>query len=432
MKLKKVLIITYYWPPAGGPGVQRWLKFVKYLRDFGWEPVVYTVENPSYPVLDTTLESEIPEGVEVIKKSIIEPYGIASKITRQKDIDKVKGGFIDSEANQSMMKKITTWVRGNFFIPDARMFWIEPSFKFLKEYLSENNIDVVISTGPPHSLHLIALKLKDKLGINWVADFRDPWTNIDYYDKLRLTKWADLKHQRLERDVIEQSDRVLVVGKTMKEEFYSLGGDKIHVLPNGFDNEIDESELIDLDDKFSVAHVGSMNADRNPKYLWDAFRECINENPEINEYLQIKLAGTVSQEVFDSLEFYGLDKYIYHEKYLNHKDVIKFQKSSQVLLLVLNNTPNAKGIVTGKFFEYLNAKRPILTVGPEDGDLAEILQETQSGIIVDYTKKNEMKVLIKNYFEDFKSGKIKINSKNIEQYSRRNITSKLADVLNSL
>ena len=430
--MKKVLIITYYWPPAGGPGVQRWLKFVKYFRDFDWEPVVYTVENPSYPVLDKTLESEIPEGIEVIKKPIMEPYGIAGKITRQKDIDKVKGGFIDSEAKQSMMKKITTWVRGNFFIPDARMFWIEPSFKFLKEYLSENNIDVVISTGPPHSLHLIALKLKQKLGVKWIADFRDPWTNIDYYSKLKLTKWADLKHQRLERDVIEQSDRVLVVGKTMKDEFYGLGGDKIHVLPNGFDNEISEEKEIALDEKFSIAHIGSMNADRNPQYLWEAISECIKEREEIGKYLQIKLAGTVSHEVFDTLEFYGLDKHIYHEKYLNHKDVIEFQKSSQILLLVLNDTPNAKGIVTGKFFEYLNAKRPILTVGPEDGDLAEILNETQSGVIVDYKKKEEMKVLINKYFEDFKSEKLIVNSENIEQYSRRKITAKLAKVMNSL
>jgi len=430
--MKKVLIITYYWPPAGGPGVQRWLKFVKYLRDFGWEPVVYTVENPSYPVLDKTLESEIPDGVEVIKKSIIEPYTFAGKITGQKDIDKVKGGFIDSEANQSMMKKITTWVRGNFFIPDARMFWIEPSFKFLKGYLSENKIDVVVSTGPPHSLHLIGLKLKQKLGVKWIADFRDPWTNIDYYSKLKLTQWADLKHQRLERDVIEQSDRVLVVGKTMKEEFYSLGGEKIHVLPNGFDNEVSEENEFVLDDKFSIAHIGSMNADRNPYHLWEALSEIVKENKEFASSIQIKLAGTVSHEIFDTLEFFGLDKYVYHEKYLNHKDVISFQKSSQVLLLVLNDTPNAKGIVTGKFFEYLNAKRPILTVGPEDGDLAEILNETQSGVIVDYKKKEEMKKMINNYFEEYKTKNLVVNSKNIEQYSRRNITAKLAEVMDSL
>jgi len=430
--MKKALIITYYWPPAGGPGVQRWLKFVKYLREFGWEPVVYTVDNPSYPIIDNTLKSEIPKGITVLKKSIIEPYNLASFVTRQKDIDKVKGGFLDSEEQQGMMKRLTTWVRGNFFIPDARKFWVEPSYKYLKKYLTNNPVDIVITTGPPHSLHLIALKLKQKLGLKWIADFRDPWTNIDYYSKLKLTKWADLKHQRLERDVIEQADSVLVVGKTMKEEFYGLAGDKIHVLPNGFDKELDSDEHILLDEKFSIAHIGSMNADRNPQYLWEALHECILETPEIAKHLQIKLAGTVSQEVFDTLEFYELDKYMYHEKYLTHTDVIRFQKSSQILLLVLNNTANAKGIVTGKFFEYLNAKRPILTVGPEDGDLAEILKETESGEIVDYKKKEEMKILINKYFDAYISDDLFINSKNIKQYSRKNITAKLAGIMNSL
>ncbi|MEN8139212.1 MAG: glycosyltransferase family 4 protein [Bacteroidota bacterium] len=430
--MKKVLIITYYWPPAGGPGVQRWLKFVKYLRDFGWEPVVYTVDNPKYPIIDNSLEKDIPEGIEVIKKSIIEPYTFASFITGQKDIDKIKGGFISSEEKQSLMKKLTTWVRGNFFIPDARKFWIEPSVKFLKNYLSQNNVDVVITTGPPHSLHLIGLKLKRLLDVKWIADFRDPWTNIDYYSKLKLTNWADLKHHRLEKDVIEESDKVLVVGKTMKDEFYMLGGDKIHVIPNGFDVETAKKESVDLDEKFSISHIGSMNADRNPEMLWEALSECINEQPEIAKHLQIKLAGMVSREVFDTLEFYELSKYVYHEKYLNHDDVITFQKSSQLLLLVLNNTANAKGIVTGKFFEYLNAKRPILTIGPEDGDLAEILKGTESGEIVDYGKKDKMKELIMKYYSDFINEELFVNSKNIEQYSRKNITAKLAGIMNSL
>ena len=430
--MKKVLIITYYWPPAGGPGVQRWLKFVKYLRDFDWEPIVYTVENPSYPLLDSTLEDEIPDGIEVIKRPIIEPYNIAGKITGQKDIDKVKGGFIKSDNKQNFMNKITTWVRGNFFIPDARMFWVEPSFTFLKKYLSENKVDIVISSGPPHSLHLIGLKLKRKLGIKWISDFRDPWTNIDYYSKLKLTKWADLKHQRLERDVIEESDKVLVVGNTMKSEFYGLGGDKIHVLPNGFDNETVGNEIISLDNKFSISHIGSMNADRNPRCLWEGISECIKEDVELEKHLQIKLAGTVSEEVLETLKFYNLEKYIYHEEYLNHKDVIKFQRSSQVLLLVLNNTKNAKGIVTGKFFEYLNARRPILAVGPKDGDLATILEETRSGDIVQFNDKDKSKVLVKQYFDSFKENNLVVSSKGIDKYSRRNITAQLAEIMNDI
>ena len=430
--MKKALIITYYWPPAGGPGVQRWLKFVKYLRDFGWEPVVYTVENPSYPIMDESLYKEIPEGVELLKQPIFEPYKLAGLLTSKKEIDKVKGGFISTKEKQNTFSKITTWVRGNFFIPDARKFWVKPSVKYLKAYLVNNDIDIVITTGPPHSVHLIGLELKKLLGIKWIADFRDPWTNIDYYSKLMLTKWADRKHHKLERDVIESADKILIVSKTWKNELSHIAGDKIEVVTNGYDTEKESEEDVVLDSKFSIAHIGSMNADRNPLVLWQALRECLNENPELEKDIQVKLAGSVSDEVFESLQDLDLDKYVYHEKYLSHNDVITFQKKSQVLLLILNNTPNVMGIVPGKFFEYLNAKRPILTIGPENGDLSEILSKTKGGVVIDYHKKDKMKVLIKNYFNDFKSGKLIVDSNNLESYSRRNITGQLAEIMNTI
>ncbi|MEX1382275.1 MAG: glycosyl transferase family 1, partial [Lutibacter sp.] len=199
----KVLIITYYWPPAGGSGVQRWLKFVKYFRDFDIEPVVYTVENPKYPILDESLVKDIPKGIEVLKQPIFEPNNLLSFFGKKKT---ESAGFLNP--NPSFFEKILQYIRANYFIPDARKFWIKPSVNYLKKYISKNNIDAIITTGPPHSMHLIGLKLKKQLGINWIADFRDPWTEIDYFHQLPLSKKAINKHHFLEQEVLLNADKV--------------------------------------------------------------------------------------------------------------------------------------------------------------------------------------------------------------------------------
>ncbi|MBE9481851.1 MAG: glycosyl transferase family 1, partial [Bacteroidetes bacterium] len=175
--MKKVLIITYYWPPSGGAGVQRWLKFVKYLREFGWEPIVYTPENPEAPDIDNSLEKDIPDNLTVIKRKIWEPYTAYKKFIGQEKEQKINAGFLSENKKPKLSENISVWIRGNFFIPDARKFWIKPSVKFLTNYLKNNPVDAMISSGPPHSMHMIALGLKQRLGIPWLADFRDPWTN---------------------------------------------------------------------------------------------------------------------------------------------------------------------------------------------------------------------------------------------------------------
>ena len=196
--MKKALIIAYYWPPAGGPGVQRLFKFVKYLRDFDVEPIVYIPENPSYPINDDSFVNEIPEGLKVIKQPIKEPYKLASKFSKG-DSNTISKGIIKNSSKQSLKEKLMLFIRGNFFIPDARIGWVKPSVQFLNKYIRENGIEVVITTGPPHSLHLIALKLKNKLAFNWIADFRDPWTTIGYHKKLKLLNFQNfsIKHSFL-------------------------------------------------------------------------------------------------------------------------------------------------------------------------------------------------------------------------------------------
>ena len=264
----KVLIITYYWVPAGGSGVQRWLKFVKYLRDFNIEPVIFTVDGANYPIIDASLEEDIPEGIEVIKNPIWEPNNLFSVF--KKKGAKTSAGFLDP--NPSFFGKVMQYVRANYFIPDARKFWIKPSVKKLKKYLEENKIDAIITTGPPHTLHLIGLQLKRELGVKWIADFRDPWTDIDYFHQLTLTQKARAKHHQLEQEVLINADVTLVVGETMKKN-YEKFSNNIHVITNRYDSEEQKEVEVKLDEKFSITHIGLMNADRNPKIVWEALSE---------------------------------------------------------------------------------------------------------------------------------------------------------------
>ncbi len=419
---KKVLIITYYWPPSGGSGVQRWLKFSKYLRDFNIEPIIYTVDNPSYPIKDTSLESEIPLDLEVLKQPIFEPNYFLSIFGNNKK--KESAGFLNP--NPTLLGRFFQYVRANYFIPDARKFWIKPSVKFLSNYLKNNEIDVVITTGPPHSMHIIGLVLKDKFKIKWISDFRDPWTEIDYFQQLPLTKKANKKHHQLEQEVLEKSDMVIVVGETMKKKFLKHNHN-IEVLTNGFDS-YENSLTIELDSNFSITHVGSMNTDRNPTILWEVLYEISSENIDFKNNLRIKFIGKIDDTVIQDIQVFN-PKNIVRIPYLDHKEVRKYQASSQVLLLSINQVPNAKGIITGKIFEYLQAKRPILGIGPEDGDAAAILKKTNAGNIVGFNNKIELKAAVLKLYKDFKEERLFVKSINIEQFHRKNITRQLAQVI---
>lgn len=421
----KVLIITYYWPPAGGSGVQRWLKFVKYLQDFDITPVVYTVDNPEYALTDKTLQNEVPKNIEILKQPIWEPNNLLSKFKSKQQ--QTSAGFLNP--NPSFIEKKLQYIRANYFIPDARKFWVKPSVKYLSEYLKNNKVDVIITTGPPHSMHLIGLELQNKFPVKWIVDFRDPWTEIDYFHQLPLTEKSKQKHIELEQKVLQKADTVLVVGKTMKEN-YKKFNKNIHIITNGFDGKLLDNKN-KLDKKFTLTHVGMMNADRNPIILWEALAELINENSEFANDLQVKLIGKVAKEVEQSIKKNKLDKVVQFIDYLPHKKVMGYQKSTQVLLLAVNNVPSAKGIITGKIFEYLQAKRPILAIAPINGDLAEIINSTNSGIVINFEDKEKIKNSILNLYKQYKNGSLSIESKNIEQYHRKNLTKQLVEVIKS-
>ncbi len=422
----KALIITYYWPPAGGSGVQRWLKFVKYLQDFGVEPVIYTVEDPKYALIDETLEMEVPKNLKVLKQPIWEPNNLLTLFKSKQQ--KTSAGFLDP--NPSFLEKQLQYIRANYFIPDARKFWVKPSVRFLSEYLKNNKVDVVITTGPPHSLHLIGMELKKRFPIKWISDFRDPWSDIDYFHQLPLTEKTIQKHKELEKKVLQQSDAVIVIGKTMKEKFDKFNRN-IHVISNGFDGDIAASEK-ELDKKFSITHIGLMNADRNPKILWKALSEIMNENSEFTKDLEIKFIGEVADEVKKYIADHKLVENTKYITYVPHQKVIVYQTMTQVLLLAVNNVPSAKGIITGKIFEYLQAKRPIIAIAPLNGDLAEIINKTNAGFVVEFEDKENLKKTILDLYKKYKDGELKIVSKNIDQYHRKELTQRLTEIIKNI
>tara|TARA_R100001369_G_scaffold20091_4_gene37037 strand:- start:15892 stop:17175 length:1284 start_codon:yes stop_codon:yes gene_type:complete len=424
--MKKVLIITYYWPPAGGPGVQRWLKFSKYLRDFGIDPIIYTPENPNFPIQDESLLNEVPVGITVIKKPIFEPYFFA-KLFSKKQTSKISSGIIEEANKQGMLQKLFLYIRGNFFIPDARKFWVKSSVKFLKQYLLENAIDTIITTGPPHSLHLIGLELKKTLPIKWMTDFRDPWTEIGYHKKLKLSASAKTKHIKLETEVLTSADQIITTSFKTKEEFSRKTSKPIRVITNGFDSELSENVL--LDSKFTLSHIGSLLSERNPENLWKVLKEINTENEDFAHDLQLNLVGTVSQAVVNSIKAYDLEDNLMLKGYVTHKEANHLQRSSQVLLLIEIDSEETKGIIPGKLFEYLAAKRPIIAIGPKDWDVNGILKETSSGNYFTYKDHDNLKSKILTSYLEYKLDNLKIDSHNIEKYSRRNLTQDLANLL---
>ncbi|WP_149275590.1 glycosyltransferase [Pareuzebyella sediminis] len=424
--MKKVLIITYYWPPAGGPGVQRWLKFVKYLPDFNVEPVLYIPENPHYPIEDPSLIKEIPKEITTYQHPIFEPYSLA-KFLSAKKTKRISSGIIQ-EKDQSLLERSMLWVRGNFFIPDARKFWIKPSVRFLLDVLEKEKADTIITTGPPHSLHLIGLALKKQLPkLRWIADFRDPWTSIGYHKKLKLTNSSQRKHKKLEHEVLSNADSIITTSATTRHEFENLTKRPIKVITNGFDSRYEGS--IDLDKSFTISHIGSMLAGRNPKNLWKVLSELTTENSVFRADLQLEFMGVVSQDVMDTLYRYELGPYIKMKGYGSHAEAVRKQRQSQLLLLVEINSRETEGIIPGKLFEYMAAKRPILALGPKNWEAGEMVLNTNSGKVFNYESHGDLKDTILQWYGAFKKGKLTANSENITMYSRKSLTEELVKLL---
>ena len=432
---KRVLLITYYWPPSGGAGVQRVLKTVKYLRDFGWEPVVYTAADAAYPVIDESLAAEVPAGVEVIREPIWEPYELYKRFTGQSKKKRVYSGLMNDDAKPSLAQRASVWIRGNFFVPDARRFWIGPSVRRLRAYLKDHPVDALYSSGPPHSCHLIARNLKRATGLPWLADFRDPWTEIDFYDQLMLTAWADRQHHRQEQTVLREADRVTSVGWTTAQQLGKLGDRAVDVVFNGFDETDFPAEAAAApDDTFTVCHAGSVNRDRNSPELWAVLGELAATDPVFRAKLRLRFAGKVEENTFRQIEAAGLAENLERIDYVPHSEVTTLLARARVLLLLLNDTPTVKGVLTGKLFEYLAARRPILAIGTPDGDAARVLRETGAGTMCGFGDKAAMRTAIQALFADYLAGKPMGGGydRQIARFTRRGAAAETATLLDSM
>ena len=418
---KRLLIISYYWPPTGGSGVQRWVKFSKYLPEHGWQPVIYTPENPERLAYDESLLADIPECTEVIRRRIVEPYGLYRKLFGR------SGGEVNplNSSGKSLKSKLSRVLRGNLFIPDPRVSWVRCSVRFLKKYLREHPVDAVVTTGPPQSMHLIGRGLKRSLGLPWIADFRDPWTRMFYYKHLCLSKFADRKHHRLEQGVLDEADLVLAVSPPVRDDFQAQTRTPVHLITNGYDE--DDFPVREpgsrKDGKFRIVHTGLFAADGNPLKLWDALARRCREDEDFAQRLEIRLAGKTDAPVLEAIRERGLGAQLVDLGYLPHSRVVQEQQEADLLILPLRHEPEYAKVLPGKIFEYIASGRPVLGIGQEDGAAAAILRDSGAGRMYDWDREDKFLEFMDMDHEA---------AEGAARYSRKALTRQLVEELESL
>ena len=397
------------------------MKFVKYLPEFGVEPIVYCPENPNYLKTDESLLQEVSNDITILKTPVTEVSKFAIRPKK-----KSASGVANATNN-----KLLSFIRGNFFTPDAKVLWVKPSVEFLTDYLTENPVDVIISTGPPHSMHLIAQQLKESFDIPWMADFRDPWTDLYYNKEFFQLGFAKRKNKRLEEKVLKSADVVVTVGNELKKYFDRFNSN-VEVISNGFDDEVDNHEKIELSQKFSLSYIGLLPKSSLPTNLLMAIQGLIDENSDFKNDIELNFIGDIHESVSALIHELQLSNYTNFFGYVPHKEAIKYQKSAQVLLVLIPNVNGNKGIITGKVFEYMAANRPILALGPINGDLQSILTNSNAGTIIDYDDYVKIKSVLIELYTKFKTQKLAIRSKGIEKYHRRNLTKQLAAIIKQI
>lgn len=436
MERRRVLIITYYWPPSGGVGVQRWLHFAKNLKLLGWEPIVYTPENPQFDIKDEGLVNMVGE-IEVIKRPIWEPFTFFHKITGNKNKENVKQGLVLEKSKKTWKDDLIVWVRGNMFIPDPRVFWVRPSMRYLLKEVRRKEIGTIITTGPPHSMHLIGLALKNRIpDLKWLADFRDPWSDWDVLPKLRVTRLAMARHKKLERLVLRNCDQPVTVSYRLATSLAEKSSTKseVKVLPNGIsDDKAVLKQSVASEDQFIIGYFGMLNEIRDPEGLWSELEKLCDQNDEFAKKLSIRLGGIVAQSIQDRLlASPQLGSKVVFLEYLSHEEVFKEYYKSSVLLLLLNKSDNAKWILPMKFFEYLSAGKPILSLGTRESELGELFEGRKVGKMFEFEESAEIGNFILSNFEQ----RFELDKNDFEEllkgYSRSAQTRKLVEILENL
>ena len=427
---KKVLIITYYWPPAGGPGVQRWLKFAKYLPDSHVEPLILTVdeEKASYPIRDTSLSLEVPPNIKVFRTPTRELYSLYLRITGRTQVP--FSGFVQ-ESKPNLREKVIRFIRTNLFIPDPRKAWNKYAYRKACAIIQQENIHNVITTGPPHSTHLIGHRLKKKFpSIFWIVDFRDPWTRIFFFDELGHSILSRNIHKYQEKKVIQNSDKVIVIGYNMKQYFINdypqIPENKILIVPNGFDQADFDIEFPVADKDFVITYTGTLASN----YPVDSVINSIKTlNKERHISVKLRIIGAINKDIRSSIMTELGDELAEFIPAISHKEVIRYLFRSALCLLIIPDAPGNECIVTGKLFEYLASGKPIIGLGPKQGDAARILSETESGKMFDYTEYKNITDFILQMYDNFRDDISLYNKDLITSYKRSSLTKLLASNL---
>ncbi len=436
--MKRVLIISYYWPPTGGSGVQRWVKFAKYLPSEGWQPVIYTPENPEQLAVDESLAKEVPEAAEIVKTRIIEPYELYKKLLRRSGHSKeaVEVNPVNAQ-NKSALQKAAMWVRGNLFRPDPRCLWIGPSVRFLKKYLAEHPVDLIVSTGPPQSMHMIGLRLSRETGLPWIADFRDPWTKIFYFKHLAMTPATERWHKKMEKKVLDEASAVVAVSPLVQQEFQAMTDTPVELITNGFDECDFSTERCaeaygGKSKEFIITHTGLFAADGNPTVLWDVLAEKCLSDERFRKVLKIKLIGKTDDQILKALKDRGLGDSLIDMGYQPHSVAIEEQRKASLLILPLRKEPEYKAVLPGKLFEYLASQRPILGIGQPDGAMAMIVNETRTGTAIDWEDREGMAQYIEQCWEKHLEGRLATEGADLSRFTRHSLTRRMAGLFDNI
>ncbi len=407
-----LLIVTYYWPPSGGSGVQRWINLSNELTNLGWNVSILTTKNANYDQIDNSLSKSINKKIKVLKVPIFEPARFFKKTNNK------------SNNSNNLLKKLTLWIRANFFFPDSRMFWIKKASRFAIDYIKNNNINCVITTAPPFSSHLIGLNIKTKTNIKWISDFRDPWSSFFQFKLMPINFYLKNKHQKFEQKCIVNSDCVITTSPSLTK-IYSKKNINSHTITNGFNSFIEKTN----DNKFTLVYSGLMKSVQNPKNLWKVLHEICIENTEFKKDFSLKLIGDIDHDILFSKDLEKIKKNVHFQPYLDKSQLDNEVSKARVLILSSVNMNNSGLIIPGKLFYYFSFKRPIIGFCSKDDDTAKIINKTKSGKVFDYIETEKLKNYILELYINFKTNKSNFNPVNLKNYNYAELSKDLNIIL---